>query len=29
VNQLRVAMFAAGAADIQALKHTPIIPTTP
>jgi isopentenyl-diphosphate delta-isomerase len=29
VTQLRVAMFAAGASDVQALQHTPIIPTAP
>jgi len=29
VIQLRVAMFAAGAADIPALQHTSITPTTP
>jgi isopentenyl-diphosphate delta-isomerase len=29
VTQLRVAMFAAGAADIPALQHTPIVPVTP
>jgi isopentenyl-diphosphate delta-isomerase len=29
VTQLRIAMFAAGAADIQALQRTPIIPIRP
>jgi isopentenyl-diphosphate delta-isomerase len=29
VTQLRAAMFAAGASDIQALQHTPIIPAAP
>ncbi|MEE8392542.1 MAG: type 2 isopentenyl-diphosphate Delta-isomerase [Anaerolineae bacterium] len=29
VTQLRVAMFAAGTADIQSLQHTPIMLTTP
>jgi isopentenyl-diphosphate delta-isomerase len=29
VTQLRVAMFAAGASDVQALRQTPIIPTGP
>jgi len=29
VTQLRIVMFAAGAADIPALRHTPIIPTAP
>jgi isopentenyl-diphosphate delta-isomerase len=29
VTQLRVAMFAAGAADILSLQHTPITPILP
>lgn len=29
ITQLRVAMFAAGAADMPALQHTPISPVTP
>jgi len=29
VTQLRVAMFAAGASDLHALQHAPIIPATP